>query len=103
MAHQAERFLEQWNNLESGLRLRIVDQTDVDPIGRNPFDDLVRQPLDDGESCRRKLSLEALDQLSVSWRAMLGGSPMVTRPTGSLRLAPRSSRAWDTSCKTATL
>src|ERR1700687_5266183 len=40
---------------------------------------------------------------SVSWRPMLGGSPMVTRPTGSLRLAPRSSRACVISCSTATL
>ena len=34
---------------------------------------------------------------------MLGGSPMVTRPTGSSRLAPRSSRACAISCSTATL
>jgi len=31
MAHQGERFLEQWNDLESRQRLGIVDQTDVDP------------------------------------------------------------------------
>jgi hypothetical protein len=63
MAHQVERFLEQWNDLEFRLRLGIVDQTDVDPTRRNPFDDVVRQPLDDGESCSRQLSLKALDQL----------------------------------------
>src|ERR1700686_2195825 len=40
---------------------------------------------------------------SVSWRPMLGGSPMVTRPTGSSRLAPRASRACAISCSTATL
>ena len=50
-------------------------------------------------SCFLKRSIRG----SVSCRPMLGGSPMVTRPTGSSRLAPRSSRACAISCSTATL
>ena len=50
-------------------------------------------------SCFLKRSISG----SVNCRPMLGGSPMVTRPTGSLRLAPRSSRACAISCSTATL